>query len=223
MRCSQKGTLLSSKKILQTMDICNKMYEYHWHAKQSNIQKWKCTIPFIWNSRTGTVSLCEQKTTKKMVAKGRKGEKFPAHLRWWKGSLSGLGLQRYTHLSKVIKCNPKINALHRPQILLEYRPFYLKICYFQKQVFTDTWTHFNLLSWPKSFFSFLCKNKTHFSSSPRTLLNNIFTIPFYYLLSPSKQLQNSIFPKLIFLRKELFQVTFTVFQRVKNFSIKRIL
>lgn len=59
--------------------LCNKMYESHWHHKQSNIQKWKCTIPFIWNSRTGKVSLSQQKTMKKMVAKGRKGEKFPAH------------------------------------------------------------------------------------------------------------------------------------------------
>ena len=164
-----------------------------------------------------------RKQWKKWLPRAERERSFLHTLRWWKGSLSGLGLQRYTHLSKVIKCNPKINALHRPQILLEYRPFYLKICYFQKQVFTDMWTHFNLLSWPKSFFSFRRKNKTHFSFSPRTLLNNIFTIPFYYLLSFSRQLQNSIFPELIFLRKELFQITSTVFQRVKNFSIKRIL
>ena len=54
------------------------------------------------------------------------------------------------------------------------------------------------------YFQFLSKNKRQFSFSPRTLLNNIFTILFHYLLPPSSQL-------FIFLSKELFQVPFTVF------------
>ena len=46
---------------------------------------------------------------------------------------------------------------------------------------------------------------------------------FYYLLPFSRQLHNSVFPKLfIFLRKELFQVPFTVFQGIEIISINRI-
>lgn len=77
----------------------------------------------------------KRKQWKKWSPRAERERNFLYTLRWWKGSLSGLGLQRYTHLSKVIKCNPKINPLHCPQILLEYGPFYLKICYFQKQLF----------------------------------------------------------------------------------------
>ena len=76
----------------------------------------------------------------------------------------------------------------------------------------------------KKFLRFLSKNKRHFSCSPRTLLNNVFTILFHYLLPFFRQLHNSIFPKLfIFLSKELFQVPFTVFQGNEIFPIKRIL
>ena len=39
--------------------------------------------------------------------------------------------------------------------------------------------------------------KTHFSLSPRTLLNNVFIILFHYLLPFFRQLHNSIFPKLV--------------------------
>ena len=62
----------------------------------------------------------------------------------------------------------------------------------------------------KKFLWFLSKNKkTHFSFSPRTLLNSIFTILFHYLLPFFRLLHNSIFPKLfIFLSKDLFQVPF---------------
>ena len=59
------------------------------------------------------------------------------------------------------------------------------------------------------FLWFLSINKRHFSFSPSTLLNNIFTILFHYLLAFSRQLHNSFFPKLfIFLSKELFEVPF---------------
>ena len=82
----------------------------------------------------------------------------------------------------------------------------------------------NVLSGPKSAFGFLSKNKRHFSFSPRTLLNNIFTLLFHYFLPFFRQLHNFIFPKLfIFFSKELFQVPFTVFQGIETFSIKRIL
>ena len=62
----------------------------------------------------------------------------------------------------------------------------------------------------KKFLWFLSKNKkTHFSFSPRTLLNSVFTILFHYLLPFFRLLHNSIFPKLfIFLSKDLFQVPF---------------
>ena len=80
-----------------------------------------------------------------------------------------------------------------------------------------------VLGGPKTAFSFLSK-MTYFSFSPRTLLNNIFTLLFHYLLPFFRQLHNSIFPKLfIFLSKELFHVPFTVFQGTEIFSIKRIL
>ena len=75
-----------------------------------------------------------------------------------------------------------------------------------------------LLGGPKSVFSFLSKNKTHFSFSPRTLLNNVFTLLFHYILPFFRQFHNSIFPKLfIFLSKEVFQVPFTVFQGMEIF------
>ena len=51
----------------------------------------------------------------------------------------------------------------------------------------------------KKFLQFLTKNKRHFSFSPRTLLNNIFTSLFHYLLPFFRQLHNSIFPKLFYL------------------------
>ena len=81
-----------------------------------------------------------------------------------------------------------------------------------------------VLGWPKSSFGFSVKIKDIFLFSPRTLLNNVFNILFYYLLPFFRQLHNSIFPKLfIFLSKELFQVSFTVFQGTDFFSTKRIL
>ena len=70
----------------------------------------------------------------------------------------------------------------------------------------------------KKFLQFLNKNKIHFSLSPRTLLNNVFSVLFHYLLPFFRQLHNSIFPKLfIFLSKELLQVPFTVFQGIEAF------
>ena len=52
----------------------------------------------------------------------------------------------------------------------------------------------------------------------KTLLNSIFVL-FHYLLPFSRQLHNSIFPKLfIFLNKELFQLPFTIFQDIESFS-----
>ena len=63
-----------------------------------------------------------------------------------------------------------------------------------------------------------------FSSSPRTLLSNVFTVLPLCLLPFFRLLHNSIFPEfLISLSKELFQVSLTVFQGMENFSIKRIL
>ena len=57
----------------------------------------------------------------------------------------------------------------------------------------------------------ILSKKTHFSFSPRTLLNNVFTILFYYLLPFFRQLDNSMFPKrFIFLSRDLFQVPFLV-------------
>ena len=54
----------------------------------------------------------------------------------------------------------------------------------------------------------------------KTLLNNIFVL-FHYLLPFSRQLHNSISPKLfICLSKELFQVPFTIFQGTESFSIE---
>ena len=38
-----------------------------------------------------------------------------------------------------------------------------------------------------------------FSFSPRTLLNNVFTVLFHYLLPFFRQLHNSIFPKYLFI------------------------
>jgi len=75
----------------------------------------------------------------------------------------------------------------------------------------------------KRFLWFLNKNNRHLSFSPRPLLNNKFTILFYYLLLFFKQLHNSVFPKLfIFLSKVLVQVTFRVFQGIGIFSIRII-
>ena len=86
------------------------------------------------------------------------------------------------------------------------------------------WTPNHCATREVPFLQFLSKNKRHFSFSPRTLLNNIFTVLFYYLLPFFRQIHNSIFPKFfIFLSKKLFQVPFTVFQRIEIFSIKRIL
>ena len=66
----------------------------------------------------------------------------------------------------------------------------------------------------KEFLWFLNKD-TLFSFSPRTLLNNVFTILFHYLLPFLKKLHNFIFPKLfIFWRKEMTQVSLTVFQKI---------
>ena len=82
----------------------------------------------------------------------------------------------------------------------------------------------DLLGWPKSSFEFLSKNRRHiFSFSPRTWLNNVATILFYYPLPFFRQLHNSVFPELfIFLSKELFQAPFTVFQEIEIISINRI-
>ena len=75
----------------------------------------------------------------------------------------------------------------------------------------------------KRFLWFLNKNNRHLSFSPRPLLNNKFTILFYYLLLFFKQLHNSVFPKLfIFLSKVLVQVTFRVFQGIGIFSFRII-
>ena len=88
-------------------------------------------------------------------------------------------------------------------------------------------THRNcaeVLGWPKSSFGFyLKKNKRHFFSlSPRTFLNDVFTVLFHYLGPFFKQLHNSIFCKLlIFYSKELFQVPFIVFWEIQVFSITR--
>ena len=80
-----------------------------------------------------------------------------------------------------------------------------------------------LFSWPKSSFRFLSKNKRHFSFSPRTLLNNVFTALFHYLLPFFRQLHSIFLKCFIVLSKQLFQVPFTVFQGLEFFSIKRIL
>ena len=67
----------------------------------------------------------------------------------------------------------------------------------------------------KKFFQFFGKIKDTFSFSPRTLLNNIFTILFHYFLPFFRQLHNSIFSKLfIFLSKGLLLVPFTAFQGI---------
>ena len=67
--------------------------------------------------------------------------------------------------------------------------------------------------WPKS--------KTHFPFSPVSLLNNIFTVLFHYLLLSFRQLRKSIFPKFfIFLSKELFQMPFAVFQGIETFPLE---
>ena len=76
----------------------------------------------------------------------------------------------------------------------------------------------------KNFHQCLSKNKRNFSFSLRTLLNNIFTVLFHYLLPFFRQLLNSIFRKpVIFLSKKLFQVSFTVFCGNEAFSTMRIL
>ena len=82
----------------------------------------------------------------------------------------------------------------------------------------------DLMGWPKSSFEFLSKNRRHvFSFLPRTWLNNLVTILFYYPLPFFRQPHNSVFPKLfIFLSKELFQVPFTVFQGMGIISTNRI-
>ena len=78
-----------------------------------------------------------------------------------------------------------------------------------------------LIGLAKKCLQFLSKNKRHFSFSPRTLLNNVFTLLFHYLLPIFRQLHNSILPKLfIFLSKELFQVPFTVFQELTFFLLR---
>ena len=50
---------------------------------------------------------------------------------------------------------------------------------------------------PKKCLQFLSTNKRHFSFSPRTLLNNVFTLLFHYLLPFFRQLHNSIFQKFL--------------------------
>ena len=68
---------------------------------------------------------------------------------------------------------------------------------------------------------FLTKNKTHFSFSPRTLLNNTFTMLFHYLLAFFRQLCHSIIPKLsLFLSKELVQVPFQSSRKRKLFALR---
>ena len=59
-------------------------------------------------------------------------------------------------------------------------------------------------------------------SSPRALLNNIFTGLFHYLLPLFRQLHHFIFPNFlkIFFSKDLFEVSFIAFQGTEIFSVK---
>ena len=69
----------------------------------------------------------------------------------------------------------------------------------------------------KSSFGFKVKIR-HSSLSPKTLLNNELIVLLHYLLPFSRQLHHFIFPQLfIILSKELFQVSFTVFQGIEFF------
>ena len=64
--------------------------------------------------------------------------------------------------------------------------------------------------------------KTHFSFSPRTLLNNIFTLLFHYLLPFFRQLHNSIFPKLfIFLSKKHSRCPLKSPRELKYFPLRQ--
>ena len=63
--------------------------------------------------------------------------------------------------------------------------------------------------------------RTHFSFLPRTLLNDIVTILFHYLLPFFTQLHNSVFSKLfIFLNKELFYVPLQSYRELKFFPLE---
>ena len=88
----------------------------------------------------------------------------------------------------------------------------------QGRLFTKS-LHLLMKSWVGQKVSLiLSKNKTYFSFSPRTLLNNMFMVLFHSLLAFFRQLHNSILPKLfIFLSTGLFQVPFTVFQGIEIF------
>ena len=74
----------------------------------------------------------------------------------------------------------------------------------------------------KKFFWFLSKNKRQFSFSPRTLLNNVFTVLFYYLLPFFRQLHNSIFPKLLifFWAKNYSRCLLQSSRELKFFSLR---
>ena len=91
----------------------------------------------------------------------------------------------------------------------------VKFCFFCLPIlwylFSNYWfVTFYYIGLIKKCLQILSK-KTHFSFSPRTLLNNIFTVLFYYLLPFFRQLDNSMFPKrFIFLSRDLFQVPFLV-------------
>ena len=103
------------------------------------------------------------------------------------------------HLTKIAKKSQNINGI----VLLQ-----------------GTYTIHEVLG----LFGFKVKYRTHFSFSPITLLNNVFTVLFHYLLPYFRQLHNFIFPKLfIFLSKELFHVSFAVSQGMEFFPFKRIL
>ena len=85
-------------------------------------------------------------------------------------------------------------------------------------------TDYPYIGLAKKCLQFLSKNKRHTYLFHQelywTMYSPFCSTTFCHFF---RQLHNSIFPKLIFLSKELFQVPFTVFQRIEIFSTKRIL
>ena len=127
-----------------------------------------------------------------------------------------LATQLCPTLCDTVDCSPPGSSVHG---ILQARILECVAFPFSRGIFPTQESNWGLLHCRQ-----ILKNKKHFSFSPRTLLNNVFTILFHYFLLFYRQLHNSTFPKLlIFLSKELFQVPFTIFHGIKIFPIKKIL
>ena len=79
-------------------------------------------------------------------------------------------------------------------------------------------TQKKILGWPKLSFSFLSRNKSQFTFSPITLLNEVLTNLFHDLLPFFRQLHNSIFPNFLsFWSKNSFRCLLRYFRELEIF------